>query len=248
MSDPSFLLVHGACHGAWCWRDLLSAMKARGLKARAIDLPGHGRDHTDYTEVSLDSYKRAILEDISKHGGPVILVGHSAGGYPITAAAQDAPDKIVQLVYLCAYVPEAGKSIADLRRAATRQPILEAIERTDDGRAFLFRRDKIADALFHDCPEDTLEYARDNLCPEAIAPQNTALTALDAAFSRPRSYILCEHDRLIPPEEQARMTAVWPEGSIHHLPSGHLPYFAMPDALADCLASLAKTDSSAPKS
>ncbi|WP_226946259.1 alpha/beta fold hydrolase [Roseobacter sp. TSBP12] len=110
-SDPVFLLVHGSAHGAWCWRDLVPALGARGATAHAMDLPSHGDDPTPYTEVTLDLYRDAILHKISEIGAPVILVGHSAGGYAITAAAEAAPERIAQLIYVCAYVPEDGKSL-----------------------------------------------------------------------------------------------------------------------------------------
>jgi pimeloyl-ACP methyl ester carboxylesterase len=100
MTDPSVLLIHGSAHGAWCWRDLLAELHARGLKARALDLPSHGADRTPYDEIGLDSYRDAILADITTHGDRPIVVGHSAGGYAIAAAAEAAPDRIAARVYL----------------------------------------------------------------------------------------------------------------------------------------------------
>ncbi|MEZ5867275.1 MAG: alpha/beta fold hydrolase [Defluviimonas denitrificans] len=82
-----FLLIHGSCHGAWCWRDLIPALAALGHTARAIDLPAHGADTTPATEATLDLYADRILAAID---GPVTLVGHSAAGYPITLAAERA--------------------------------------------------------------------------------------------------------------------------------------------------------------
>ena len=55
MSD--FLLIHGSCHGAWCWDDLIPELEALGHTARAIDLPSHGADKTPVAEVSLDSLR-----------------------------------------------------------------------------------------------------------------------------------------------------------------------------------------------
>ncbi len=54
---------------------------------------------------------------------PAIVVGHSMGGYPITAAAERAPERVERLVYLCAYVPAPGMSLADMRRDGPRQPL-----------------------------------------------------------------------------------------------------------------------------
>lgn len=103
------LVIHGTCHGAWCFDHLLAELERRGIPARAIDLPGR-----DGSPTSLDDYAQAILAAAAPD---TILVGHSAGGYAITAAAEAAPDRFRGLIYLCAYLPAAGQSLADLRRA-----------------------------------------------------------------------------------------------------------------------------------
>ena len=242
MADPAILLIHGSAHGAWCWRDLLPELEHRGLKARALDLPSHGESRTDYTEITLERYRDAILADIAKHGGPVVLVAHSAGGYPITAAAETAPEKIVSLVYLCAYVPQDGMSLADMRRRAADQPVLDLIERTDDGRAFRFKADEGVTALYHDCPDEVAEFAKAHLGPQAIAPQVTPLHITAASTELPRHFVICDNDRVIPPEEQRKMSQGWPEGHVHHLPSGHSPFFSMPDRLADILEGIVRQE------
>ncbi|MFP4275596.1 MAG: alpha/beta fold hydrolase, partial [Paracoccaceae bacterium] len=114
-----FLLIHGSCHGAWCWRDVLPALAGLGHTARAIDLPGHGEDKTPVAEITLEGYRDAILAAIDT---PVILVGHSMAGFPIAAAAEAAPERIARLVFLCAYAPRDGLSLVDMRREAPRQP------------------------------------------------------------------------------------------------------------------------------
>ncbi|SFJ93369.1 alpha/beta fold hydrolase [Celeribacter neptunius] len=229
-------MIHGSGHGAWCWRDLLAALAARGIDARAIDLPSHGEDRMDYTEVTQERYRDAILHDIARHGNrPVLLIGHSAGGFSIAAAAEHAPEKIAGLVYLCAYVPRDGMSLADMRKTAEAHPVLDLIERTDDGRAFLFKAKEGVEALCHDCPDDVADYVRTHLGPQAIRPQETPLHVTEASQTLPRHYVICDADRVIPPEEQRKMSAEFPAGHVHALPSGHAPYFAMPDRVADII-------------
>lgn len=84
----ALLLVHGSCHGAWCWREVIPALEALGHAARAIDLPAHGEDRTPAAAATLDGYAGAILAAI---GAPVTLVAHSAAGYPATPDARPAP-------------------------------------------------------------------------------------------------------------------------------------------------------------
>ena len=83
----SFVLVHGAWHGAWCWEKVVPLLAARGHAVRAIDLPGHGRDPKPPGAVTWDDYMDRMREAIEASGEPPILVGHSLGGAVITGAA-----------------------------------------------------------------------------------------------------------------------------------------------------------------
>lgn len=232
MSD--FLLIHGSCHGAWCWDDLIPHLTAAGHSARAIDLPSHGQDRTPAGEVTLGLYARAIVAAIET---PVILVGHSMAGYPITAAAGLAPEKIRALVYLCAYVPLAGKSLADMRRMAPSQPLLDAII-VDEARV-TFRVDpaKAADKFYHDVPPARAAWAIGQLGPQPILPQETPL---EPRHSLPRHYLRCTDDRTIPPEFQTTMTADWPAGTVSDLPTSHSPFLSDPALLAQHLDRIAR--------
>ena len=79
------LLIHGAAHGAWCWRDVIPALAERGHQARAIDLPSHGQDTTPAAEVTLQSYVQAIQAALDE---PAVIVAHSMGGVPATQVAK----------------------------------------------------------------------------------------------------------------------------------------------------------------
>ncbi|RAP40993.1 esterase [Rhodovulum viride] len=227
-----FLLIHGSCHGAWCWRDVLPALHHAGAKARAIDLPSHGTDPTPLADVTLDLYAEAILGAIDE---PVILVGHSMAGFPISAAAEKAPWKIRALVYVCAYAPVAGLSLVDMRRAAPRQPLLDAIVKSKDGVSFSFDPEKVRDKLFHDCSDEAVAFAKARLGPQPILPQATPITLGNRYRSVPKRYIRCLQDRAIPAEYQATMTADWPADRIDTLDCSHSPFLAAPEALAGLL-------------
>jgi pimeloyl-ACP methyl ester carboxylesterase len=234
------LLVHGSCHGAWCWRDVIPALAARGHEARAIDLPAHGDDPTPAAEASLDAYAAAVARALETEPEPVVLVGHSAGGISISMAAERAPDRIRRLVYLCAYALRDGQSLAAVRRRAARQPLLPAIRRAPDGLTFTVDPGLAPGIFYHDCPPEAVAYALPRLCPEPVAPQETPLRLTARSQALPRSYILCTDDRTIPPEEQRAMTADWPRASVIPLASGHSPFLACPDALADLLNAAAR--------
>ena len=82
------LLIHGSCHGAWCWSEVLAELDALGHTARAIDLPGHGNDPTQRETVTLDAYADAILSAID---GPTMVVGHSTGAFNAAAVIGKPP-------------------------------------------------------------------------------------------------------------------------------------------------------------
>jgi len=224
-----FLLIHGSCHGAWCWRDVIPALQALGHGARAIDLPSHGDDRTPLAKVTLEGCRDAILAASTPD---TVILGHSWGGYPISAAGEAAPEAMRALVYLCAYVPISGLSMVDMRKRAKRQPLMPAVRRSDDRISFTFDPDMAPDLFYHDCPEEAVAYAMPRLTPQAIAPQSTPLTVTGRYASVPKYYIRCTKDHAIPPEYQAEMVRDWPEDHVLSLPTSHSPFFSDPRELA----------------
>jgi pimeloyl-ACP methyl ester carboxylesterase len=129
---PAFVLVHGSWHGAWCYSKVIPHLINAGHVVVAKDLPGHGLDAkfpksydarpldaaafatelSPLAGVKLDDYVRSVvatIDDLTAAGsGPVILLGHSMGGLPITAVGEAIPDKIRKLVYLTAFMPASG--------------------------------------------------------------------------------------------------------------------------------------------
>jgi len=231
-----FLLIHGSCHGAWCWRDVIPALEALGHRVRAIDLPSHGADQTPIAEVTLDVYRDAILEAID---GPVTLVGHSMAGFPIAAAAQAAPHKIARLVYLCAYAPISGLSLVDMRKLATRQPLLDAIKKSDDGLSWEPILDKARATFYHDCPDEAVAFAKERIVAQAILPQATKLELGAAYEGVAKSYIRCADDRTIPPEFQSEMAKGFAPEDRYEMQTSHSPFFADPVGLAALLDKIA---------
>lgn len=228
------LLVHGSCYGAWAFDHLIPALERRGVRARAIDLPGRGGAPT-----SLAEQAKAIVAALD---GPTVLVGHSAGGFAITAAAELAPDKVAGLIYLCAYVPVPGRSLADMRRAGPSQPLKGSFHLTADRSAYGFDPARAKALFFHDCPDPEAVIAR--LCLEPVAPQETAFPALHHAPNLPCAAIICTDDRAIPPAYQAQMA----EGMAQTvLASGHSPFLSMPDRLAECLSAVCASFPESPR-
>jgi pimeloyl-ACP methyl ester carboxylesterase len=214
----NFALIHGACHGAWVWDAVIPALSR----------PAHALDFADGRWGTLHDQARAILNSLR---GPTILVGHSAGGFAITAAAQMDPSQIVGLIYLCAYIPQGGKSVAQLRKAGPSQPLDGAFVISADRTSYGFDPAAAQRVFFHDCPEP----AAHQLCQDPLALVQSGLP--DTLPAVPRAAIICTQDRAIPPEYQAQMAKDIARKI--HLPSGHSPFLSMPVLLAQTLDMLA---------
>ena len=231
-----FLLIHGSCHGAWCWERVIPALEARGHSARAIDLPGHVHDDTPPQEAALEACRDAILAAATPE---TVVVGHSWGGYPISAAGKARPEALRGLISLCAYVPISGLSMVEMRKRAARQPLLPAIRRSADGASFTFDPARVPELFYHDGPARAVARALPRLTAQPIAPQATPLTVTERLARLPRAYIRCTEDRAIPPEFQAEMVANWPPEQVHDRPWSHSPFYADPEGLAVLLGEIA---------
>jgi pimeloyl-ACP methyl ester carboxylesterase len=115
----NIVLVHGAFHGGWCWRDPADRLTRAGHRVFAPTLTGLGeRVHLMSHDVDLDMHIEDIVNVIEwEELDDVVLVGHSYGGLPITGAADRCADRIAALVYLDAYTPNDGDSAMAVRSA-----------------------------------------------------------------------------------------------------------------------------------
>lgn len=224
-------MIHGSGHGAWCWDAVLPKLE----NAVAIDLPSHGADTTPLKDVSLESYVDAVVTEVNKTAKPVVLVGHSAAGITIASVAENIPDRISRLIYLCAYAPKNGDALHVMRKRAKRQLVMPAVLRSEDGLSYAVDPKKAAGIFYHDCELKSVDYALARLGPQPILPQTTPVELGVNYDSVPRSYILCKDDHAIPPEEQERFVADWPEKDVYRLDCGHSPFLNQPEALARLL-------------
>ena len=109
----TFVLVHGAWHGGWCWRDVARRLRADGHEVFTPTLTGLGeRMHLQTPETGLSVHIQDIINAIEYENlRNVVLCGHSYGGMVITGVANLIPERLSALVYLDAFVPEDGDSV-----------------------------------------------------------------------------------------------------------------------------------------
>lgn len=228
----NLLLIHGAWHGGWCWREVVPLLRAEGHQVWAPDLPGHGENPLPLAEVSLERYVDAVCALIETIGQPVILLGHSMGGVVISQVAERLPAKIERLVYLAAVLPLDGESLID--NALERREV-ELAQAADDGLSLTVQDENLARFFYQDCLS-VLPWAKAKLVPQALSAFVTPVALTKAGFGRvPRSYIHCRNDLVVEFGNQRRMVRATPCVSTFTLECGHMAMFADPQGVANCL-------------
>ena len=237
----TFVLVHGAWHGAWCWDQIVPLLEGEGHTVLTPDLPGHGDDASPVSEMTLESYARRVQATLESAPEPAVLVGHSMGGMVVTQAAEYAPERIRRLVYLTAFLPADGQSLVDLagsfEGADNVQPNLVVDEET--GTCVV--AEGAAEWLFYgECTPEAAAHAQSMLRPEALAAFPTPVRVSEAgAGSIPRAYIECLRDQAITHGLQRHMVERLPCDPVFSIDTDHSPFLSRPRELADHLLSLA---------
>ncbi len=226
----TLLLVHGAWHGAWCWSRVEPGLRARGHRVQAIDLPGHGATPASAWRTGLGSYARAVRDAaraLCATGSRPILVGHSMGGIVISQAAADEPDLFAGLLYVCAFVPGPGDSLARLgsRDPASAVPRFSRIRpprvRFDPGGA--------PEVFYGRCSEEDARWASDRLVANPLWPLLQGFRPRGGA-TLPRAYLACGDDRAISVGHQRAMARAAGISWIRDLDTDHSPFLSTPDA------------------
>ncbi len=173
-SPKTYVLLHGAWHGAWCWKRVAPVLRAAGHTVYTPTQTGLGeRSHLLTPEVNLETFAKDLInvliwEDLKD----VILVGHSFGGNAITAAADWVPERIGHLVYLDALIPESDKSIFSLLPPEVVQGRRDLAQKTSAGLTIPVPS---ADKLGVFDPSDA-QWVTQMCTPHPIATYESALT------------------------------------------------------------------------
>ncbi|HTD72925.1 MAG TPA: alpha/beta hydrolase [Steroidobacteraceae bacterium] len=132
---PTFVLVHGAWHGSWCWKRVRKALQAHGHEVFTPTLTGVGeRSHLLAPQVNLDTHIDDVVNLIQwEELSDVVLCGHSYGGCVISGVTDRIPDRIRELVYLDAFVLEDGESAHDTLPSLQRDMQLEITRQHGEG-------------------------------------------------------------------------------------------------------------------
>ena len=124
----TFVLVHGAWHGAWCWRRVARLLTRAGHEVFTPTLTGLcERSHLLTPTVDLDTHILDVVNEMKwQNLNNVVLVGHSYGGMVISGVAEKMEKSIASFIMLDAFMPENGQSVIDIWPPAMREGLLAA--------------------------------------------------------------------------------------------------------------------------
>jgi pimeloyl-ACP methyl ester carboxylesterase len=229
-AKSTFVLVHGAWHGGWCWNRLVPLLHAAGHRAFAITLTGLGdRAHLISRGVDLNTHVTDVvsmleMEDLSD----IVLVGHSYGGMVICGAAEHAWRRIRRLIYLDALVPSHGQSGFDLNSTQFREKLEQEAAERGDGFKIMPMVDILGIADAHD-----LEWVRSRLRPHPIGTFRQPVNAPTFASRVPSNFILCKKFGFGGTADRCRQNG-WP---VFEIDSGHDAMIIRPRELSELLIS-----------
>jgi pimeloyl-ACP methyl ester carboxylesterase len=193
----TFVLVHGGFGSPAELAPAIPELEVLGHRVIAVDLPC-----TDPAAM-LEDYARTVVEAMAGIEGPVVVVGHSAGGATISLVPDQA--HVDRLVYVTAFVPEPGRSIVDLAGAEVREMIL-SVSHDDGNGCRSFDLELLASTVPPEEREAYLAFLEATQRPQgwAAMEQPWPGQSLPQVAS---SYILCTEDTIIPPAKQREMAA-----------------------------------------
>jgi pimeloyl-ACP methyl ester carboxylesterase len=235
----TFLLIHGAWHGAWCWHKVIPLLEAGGATVLAPDLPSMGADITPPSVITLDYWARFVADLIEAQSQPVVLAAHSRGGIVASRAAELVPARIRKLVYVAAYLLPAHATLAAEARRDTDSLIPANMIPATSGLTCTVSAGVIREAFYGRCSEADYAFARERLSPEPLKPLVTPLEITAENFGRvPRACVETTEDRVITLAAQRRMREALPCNPVFTLETDHSPFLSQPEALARILISI----------
>ena len=225
----NIVLVHGFWADGSSWSKVIPILRNAGHQVVAVQLPLHS------VADDVATVKRA-LEQL---GAPIILVGHSYGGFVITNAAYNNPN-VTGLVYVAALAPEKGESLNDLVKRWPKDFLTTGVgnARPDSGGFLFIIRDK-----FHDSFAQDVDITEADLMAIVQKPPNQSMfvekSGPPAWKQLPAWFQVSENDRIIYPGAE-RNFAERMNATTLSLNSSHASLVSHPDEIAELILNAAK--------
>jgi pimeloyl-ACP methyl ester carboxylesterase len=217
------VLVNGGWHGAWCWDGVTAELQARGVTVAAPELP--------LTSFADDI--RVVRAALEAAGDDVVVCGHSYGGCVISAAATDVPT-VRRLVYLCAFMVDAGEDPVALLFGDGTSRLLTAMHIDEDADTVTVDPGMCHDVFYADAPVSVIADLVARFRPMPFS-DSWVHAGPPAWRTIPSTYVRCSRDRALPPALQSAMALH--ASDVVDWASDHSPWLTRPARVADLLAS-----------
>jgi pimeloyl-ACP methyl ester carboxylesterase len=222
----SIVLVHGGFVDGSGWEGVHAALTREGYRVSVVQNP----------TVSLVDDVAVTRRALAKLDGPAILVGHSYGGVVITEAGTDP--RVQGLVYIAAFAPDAGESVASLIKNPPPGAPVPPILPPQDGYLFL-DASKFHASFAADVDADKAAFMADSQVPWGLEALGGTVT-VPAWKSKPSWYLVATDDRMIPPAAQRAM-ATRAGATVIETSGSHSVYVSQPDAVAGLIRKAAQS-------
>ena len=224
-SLASVVLVHGGFVDGSGWEGVHRILRSEGYNVSIVQNP----------TLSLSDDVAVTKRSISAQDRKVILVGHSYGGVVITEAGNDP--KVAALVYIAAFAPDAGESVASLIKDPPPGAPVPPILPPKDGFLFLDKA-KFAASFAADVAADKAQFMADSQVPWGV--EALSGTIRDPAWKhKPSWYLVATDDKMIPPDAQRAMSKR-AKAVVSEVAGSHSVYVSKPEAVAAIIRSAAK--------
>jgi len=222
----NIVLVHGGFVDGAGWEGVYRTLKKHGYNVSIVQNP----------TLSLDGDVAATKRVLASQDGPAILVGHSYGGAVITEAGNDP--KVVGLVYITAFAPDKGESVATLIKnappGAPQPPILPP----QDG-YLLLDKSKFPASFAGDVEPEKAAFMADSQVPWGVEALSGSISE-PAWKSKPSWYLIATDDKMIPPNAQ-RFMSKRAGSTVVEVKGSHAIYVSQPEAVAALIEQAAKS-------
>jgi pimeloyl-ACP methyl ester carboxylesterase len=230
----TFVLVHGAWHGGWCFRAVERLLRAAGHEVFAPTLTGLAdRAHLMSRDVNLSTHVEDVARLIEvEELKDVTLLGHSYGGLVITGAGVKIAPRIAELIYLDAFVPQSGQSGFDCMSAKYGASWRKRMDEVGDG----FKIPPMLDAKSMGITDPKrAAWVDKKLTPIPLGTFDEKLTFDEAAWNKlSRRYVRCKTYAGFGPTAERVRKLGW---RVQELECGHDAMLADPEGLAQALLS-----------
>lgn len=224
-TTPTVVLVHGGFVDGAGWEGVYNILKKDGYNVSVVQNP----------TTSLADDVAATRLAMSRTQGPVVLVGHSYGGVVVSEAGTDP--KVKGLVYIAAFAPDKGESVASLIKDPPPGAPVPPILPPQDGYLFLDNA-KFRASFAADVSEEKAAFMADSQVPWGVAALAGAVTE-PAWKSKPSWYLVATEDKMIPPDAQRAM-AKRAGATVVEEPGSHAIYVSKPEAVTRLIEAAAR--------